>query len=348
MSLELDVLERLSLVLMSEFSVALEQALEIVAGYLNLKGGWIWLYDPEAEIFFLAAQKGLPDCLKEPLKMTGCKCRCLNYFDQQKLCSRGQVLECSRLGFGGYHATVPLVSAGKHLGVMNLLSRERRELTVSEKSVLAVAGNQIALAVERDRLLERQQRGTREAERSRLAREIHDGLVQSFTAVTLHLESALARPEKAEERTQKALDVARLGLESARQAMGVLRETPLRGGTLSSALKGLTREFTYRTGVPVKVQISDIEGFSLSQETELYRIAQEALHNVERHAQANRVELVLTSKSLIVADDGIGFDPDQVNGTHYGLMGMGERARLLEAEFVVKSGDSGTEVKVML
>ena len=348
MSLELEVLERLSLVLMSEFSVALEQALEIVADYLGLEGGWIWLYDAEGEIFFLAANKGLPDCLKEPLKMTGCQCRCLKYFSVGKLCGRGQVLECSRLGVRGYHATVPLVSGGNHMGVMNLVSLEWRELSVAEKCVLAVAGNQIALAVERDRLLERQQRGTREAERSRLAREIHDGLVQSFTAVTLHLESALARPEKAEERTQKALDVARLGLESARQAMGVLRETPLKGRTLSSALKGLAREFTYRTGVPVKGQINDVDGFSLSQETELYRIAQEALHNVERHAQANQVELLLTPHSLAVVDDGIGFDPDRVNGTHYGLIGMGERARLLEAELVVKSGHAGTEVRVIL
>ena len=75
MSKELEVLEKLSLAIMSELSVALEQALVIVADYLQLQGGWIWLAEPEEDIFFLAANLGLPCCLKKPLKMTGCQCR---------------------------------------------------------------------------------------------------------------------------------------------------------------------------------------------------------------------------------------------------------------------------------
>ena len=172
--------------------------------------------------------------------------------------------------------------------------------------------------------------------------------MQNFTAVTLHLESALSRPEKAEARTQKALDVARLGLESARQAMRVLRETPLKGRTLSSALKGLTREFTYRTGVPVKTQVAEDVSLSLSQETELYRIVEEALRNIERHAGAALVELTLDHNVLLIADNGTGFDPDRVIGSHYGLVGMGERARLIEAELTVDSNSSGTRIEVKL
>ncbi|MGE0493047.1 MAG: histidine kinase [Vulcanimicrobiota bacterium] len=346
MARELELLEQIAEVLnrTPDLSRALTDALALTADLLGLEAGWVWL--TEGDGFFLAASHRLPEVLREPVRMVGKSCRCLDAYRQGELSSRGQVIPCSRLAAAGepagHHASLTLAFAGRKLGVLNIASCDWRHLDEHQLSLLAVAAHQMGVAVERARLAEDERRLARETERTRLAREMHDGLVQDLTAIALGLESALARPELARERTERALQQTRRGLERARQSMTNLRgELPL-----PEALATLARAFTHRTGIPVDLECQ-AAGWSPQQEQELLAIAGEALVNVERHAGATRVQLRLAPNGLEITDNGRGFDLDQVEPGRYGLIGMSERARLLGGSLEIRR-QNGTRVVVRL
>jgi two-component system NarL family sensor kinase len=263
------------------------------------------------------------------------------------------VIECSRLqpAFRGkspelaaglkYHASIPLYFQDKPLGIMNVTGAEWRKLTPDELRLLSNIAGQVGIAIERARLAEDATRLARAEERTRIAREIHDTLAQGLTAIALNIEGAMhrleTRPDQARLRLERALAMARENLEEARRSVLDLRGAAgLEGKPLADALAGLARGFTSDTGVPVSVQADQIEELPLRTEMELFRIAQEALTNVRKHANAGRVEIGLRSRnstlSLSIRDDGQGLPKPGIRGagpSKHGLVGMRERAKLL-------------------
>jgi two-component system NarL family sensor kinase len=177
-----------------------------------------------------------------------------------------------------------------------------------------------------------------------MAREIHDTLAQDLTAITLHLEGALRRldgdPAGARERLERALAMSRRSLEDARQSVLGLR-SPASLKPLPEALRALARGFTSETGIRVRVRADDSIALPLAAEAELYRIAQEALTNIRRHAGAREAAIDLRAGRrnvrLSVHDDGRGFDPHSVGEGHHGIVGMRERARLAGGRLRVQS-----------
>jgi two-component system NarL family sensor kinase len=131
-------------------------------------------------------------------------------------------------------------------------------------------------------------------------------------------------------------------LEEARRSVLDLRAAPLEGRSLVEALATLAQTWTSQTQRPVNLTTTGgIRPLPLRLEVGLYRIAQEALTNIARHAEAQRVtmELVTTPEQvrLSIEDDGQGFDPAEVPPGHYGLIGLNERARLLGGTLHLKS-----------
>ncbi|MGN6812856.1 MAG: sensor histidine kinase, partial [Thermomicrobiales bacterium] len=200
---------------------------------------------------------------------------------------------------------------------------------------------------ERSRLTEEHARLARVEERARLAREIHDTLAQSLTAIALHLEGGLHQlersPTEARERLERALATCRASLEEARRSVLNLRTVPLAERPLPAALAALGRAFTSETGIRVRMRVADGDctGLPLRTEGELYRIAQEALANVRRHAKASEVIVTLQADArgvrLTVRDDGVGFTPGAARDGRYGLLGMRERAALLGGRLRIES-----------
>ena len=130
-----------------------------------------------------------------------------------------------------------------------------------------------------------------------------------------------------------------------------LRASPLTGKPLATALRSLSRKFTSETGIRVRVRAQTAQALPPRAEAELFRIAQEALVNIRRHADATDVEMILqqTARSvrLSVRDNGHGFDAGAVAGDRQGIVGMRERARLLDGTLRVISrrrAPSGTTV----
>ena len=190
-----------------------------------------------------------------------------------------------------------------------------------------------------------------EGERQRIARELHDEVGQTLTAMLLQIQGIHAdAPESLRDELDELRETARAGALDVRRIAQRLRPEALEELGLQSALVALSDMFAEQTGVRVARQIET--GLPLSPQDELviYRVAQEALTNIARHAEATQVAVDLSldeeNVTLRVRDDGRGFAGDRGNSS-YGLRGMRERALLIGATLRIDSRPGeGTEVRL--
>lgn len=335
----------------------LTTALAQVAQLLDLQTGWIWLHNEQADEYYLAAAQNLPPALvNDPGLMEG-SCYCLDSYHAGSLAGAANVnvITCSRLkklvdGADGlrYHATIPLYAHGKELGVLNVASRDWRELSPDDLRLLYTVGDMLGIAVERARLFAASAQVGALEERNRIAREIHDTLAQGLSAIALHLETAdafLATPDKianAQRAVQQALRVTRASLDEARRSVHDLRAAPLEGRTLATALAELVQNTAAYPALDLAfAAVGANHPLPVAVEVGLFRVAQEALHNVLQHAQAQRaiVRLVVTPEQaqLTIEDDGRGFDEAGMAQDRYGIRGMNERVSLLGGQLTLRS-----------
>jgi two-component system NarL family sensor kinase len=327
----------------------------------------VWLRDPATSRFYSAAVQSLPPYLQEPVRMTGRSCRCLDLFEHGRLTATNiDVVACSRLPPAPphdaqtrglrCHASVPLYAGGQPLGVMNLAMRGWRQLTKQELDLLATVADQVGVAIERARFAERSVEHARADERGRIARDVHDTLAQGFTAVALHVEAALSQlPARsaAAPPLRRALQVSRDSLEEARRSIRSLRPLPLEHRPLAEALGRLARELTADTGVRVRTDFTGVGPLPADVESELFRIAAEALANIRKHASARevilRLESVRRALRLTIADDGAGFRMRGARRRGFGLTGIEDRARSIGGRATIRSAPGrGTTVVVHL
>jgi two-component system NarL family sensor kinase len=368
---ELEIVGAVAEALNSSPSVqqALDRTLELVTGLLGLQTGWVWLIDPETAHMYNAAARDLPPFLQEPVRMSGeTWCLCIDEFRRGALAPRNvDVVQCSRLAPAvrarqtdltrglAHHASVPLSFQGKPLGIMNITAPAMRRLTAAELRLLGTIGLQVGVAIERARLAEESAALARADERTRLAREIHDTLAQGLVALALQIETALRElgrdPDRVRERLEKALATARASLDEARRSVTDLRGAT-RGKPLARALASLAREFTADSGIRVEFAASGACALESSVEGELFRIAQQALDNVRQHARATRVTVALTCAkgrtTLVIEDDGVGFNVGRAGAGRHGIRGMRERAAAIGGALRIASSKNGTRVAVAL
>lgn len=214
------------------------------------------------------------------------------------------------------------------------------------------------ITVENARLREQLQLRARDAgiieEGRRLAAEVQDTLAQSLTGIITQLaaaEQARDDPEALSRHLELARSLATAGLTEARRSVRALRPEQLDSASLPVAIGTLTREWAEQSGVPARLNTTGTHT-RLAGEVEdtVFRVAQEALSNVAKHAQAGRVALTLTylddTLLLDVHDDGHGFDPDTPTDG-YGLAGMRERLAGVGGMLTIESADGhGTTLNV--
>jgi signal transduction histidine kinase len=219
-----------------------------------------------------------------------------------------------------------------------------------------------AVAIENARLYEQSRLSATLSERNRLARELHDTIAQGLTAVTMQLEAAQRGferdPERARARIARAHQLARESLEDVRRSVWTLAAPLIDGQALGGALEELTEHFAARTGLPASYAHSGPPPrLGHAAATQVLRIVQEALQNVEKHAQARAVdvrsEIDEGELRVWVRDDGVGFVPgaETTNGAGngFGLPSLRERARLAGGALHVESAPGqGTHVIVSI
>jgi len=251
---------------------------------------------------------------------------------------------------------VPLVAGGRPIGVIAAHDKEDRDPRFSDDDLRlaetfaarAAVAVDLSARVASDAL--RRVVEAQELERRRLARELHDQTGQELTSVLLGLkavEEAKSDAERAEalaavrEQVVETLhDVRRLAVE--------LRPKALDDFGLVPALELLRDTFAGQTGMRVDLESQIRERLATNVETALYRIVQEALTNIVKHAQASAVSIVLARSgggiTAVIEDDGRGFTPDG-GGEGLGLLGMGERLALLGGKLKVESSPgAGTTI----
>jgi signal transduction histidine kinase len=254
---------------------------------------------------------------------------------------------------------VPLVARGNAIGVISAHDKEADDPRFSEddQRVAELFANRAAIAadvaerVQRDSL--RRVVSAQEQERRRLSRELHDETGQALTSILLGLravEDAKSQEEVAG-RLASVRELAVTTLQDVRRLAVELRPKALDDFGLLPALERLTQTFGDQTGIDVRLT-STLPGKRLPSEVEttLYRIAQEALTNVLKHARASTVSIFLTGQgstvTAVIEDDGLGFVPGETRDGGLGLIGMRERATLVGGRLALESGDSGTTIVV--
>ncbi len=366
---ELSILNTIAEALNREVDLnrALDAALRKIAELFDVQTSWVWLQREDTGATYLAAALNLPPGLAEhPERMDGRNyCYCLDKYalGEMENARNVSIVTCTRLqglheGTKGlrYHASVPLYHHNKRVGVLNVVSADWRELSEDDLRLLNTIGDMVSIAVERAQLFSNSIELGAAEERNRLAREIHDTLAQGLTAITLQLETADAlldsNPKNARTAVQKALSLTRANLEEARRSVLDLRAAPLERSTFCDALRKLLEQYGAEWKFETEFEaIGEDQPIPMRLGAGLYRMAQEALTNVARHANAKHVCIHFTAMpdhiELIIEDDGVGFDTEALAKGRFGLVGLNERARLLGGTLEVCSvPGEGTELKI--
>jgi signal transduction histidine kinase len=240
---------------------------------------------------------------------------------------------------------VPLILRDQVIGMLVLTSSEEEAFTERHATLALAIANQAAIAIENARLYAQAQELAALEERQRLARELHDSVSQALYGIALGLHTARIQldrdPLELPESLDYLLSLSEAALVEMRALIFELRPESLEREGLVAALARQGAALQARHDILVQTDLCEEPALPLTVKQELYRIAQEALHNTVKHAHAHKVDLRLsrTSNAVIleVCDDGVGFDPLGSFPGHLGLRSMQERVSHLGGRLQIES-----------
>jgi signal transduction histidine kinase len=258
-------------------------------------------------------------------------------------------------------ALVPLSARSGVIGVVALYSRYRRHFQAKELNLLMHIGSQIASAAENARLYEKVQAVAVLEERERISKELHDGLAQVLGYVITKSQATrqlLRKMTMANDYLVELENVAQDVYTDTREAILGLKTAISGDRNIVSALREYSTRFTQMHGIKTKLEVDDriIPALSPQVEVQAIRVVQEALCNVRKHAQASHAIIRVTSVdgvvTIVVEDDGKGFDVSKVNNSDWtkcGLRNIKERAESIHSVLNVESGpENGTRITLSI
>jgi signal transduction histidine kinase len=357
----------------------LDRSLDIILSipFLALKKGGIFLVEKEADVLVLAVHRFMPSqILKICSRVPFGKCLCGKAAStgiMQYSNSIDERHENSYDGMGPHgHYNIPVLSKGKVIGVIVLFLEEMHWQEKGEVDFLQTIADTLAGAIERRnaesmlkdsykqlRRLTGHLQAVREEERGKIAREIHDELGQLMTALMIDLKWLHSRLHRNQEvfleKAKSMIEIVETGIEAIQRIASELRPRMLDDLGLSAAVDWQAKEFHKKTGIECKVNMVP-EDILLDKElaTNIFRIFQEAITNVVRHANATQVAVNLKVDSsnveLVITDNGKGISNEQISSPYsFGLVSMQERVLPWDGRVNI-SGDEnkGTTVKVTI
>jgi signal transduction histidine kinase len=262
------------------------------------------------------------------------------------------------------HATrsdlcVPVMAGGRVMALLNLRSPRVGAFSDDDVAALETAADVLASAIENARLYQRAQEAAVLEERSRLARDLHDSISQQLFSMTLTAQAARAQlgknPTRAATQLERLQETASAALAEMRALIFQLRPPGLSEQGLIATLQQHVAMLRRREGLTIDLFVTGEERDARGIEQAMYRIAQEALNNVVKHAGACQVEVALDLQPeqiiMSIVDDGRGFDQaaSNGNGRHLGLVSMRERASELGGRLEIQSmPGAGTHIRVIV
>ncbi len=350
----------------------LDRALRALLTELGLPVGWVFLLDRASARVQLTTWVGLPWEIGEreiATALHGCPCT-VALTDKQSIVVQPLPERCplreGKLNDAraiASHVTVPILARDQVLGVLGVASADAQAFDADEVKLLDAVGQQLGVVIENARLwddLREKERvrgqllekviGAQEEERKRIARELHDDTGQAITSLMVGLRAASDAVEPATRaRLEPLRDIAAQSLDSVKRLARELRPPLLDDLGLPAALERYVASYRTNYGVSVDLQMTGFghNGHLPSQvELALYRIIQEALTNIAKHAHARNASIVVERKPravvAVIEDDGRGFDVRAVmesaqEESKLGLYGMRERAELVGGRLQIES-----------
>lgn len=248
---------------------------------------------------------------------------------------------------------IPLAIKGRIIGVIGLAHTERNFFDDHHTGLALIVANQAAIAMVNAELYENAQTLAALQERQRLARNLHDAVNQSLFSAGLIAE-VLPRlwdqdPEEGRRSLEDLRRLTRGAQADMRLLLAELRPSTLTDAELGDLLRLLGNALTGRTSIPINVTVMGEGKLPTKVQEALYRLCQEGLNNIAKHAGASQVDIWLKYEAgaveLHILDDGRGFDPEQALPGHYGLSMMRERATAVGAALTITSQPgSGAEI----
>jgi signal transduction histidine kinase len=255
---------------------------------------------------------------------------------------------------------------GKVIGILDTQSDKVNDFDETDLAVLQSLAHQAGAAIENARLYEQAQQAAVLEERARLARELHDAVTQTLFSASLLAEALPASwasdPQEGVKLLEELKQLNRGALAEMRTLLIELRPSALVEADFGDLLHQLAEAASGREGLPIEVEVDCNCSFPAEVHIALYRIAQEALNNVVKHARADKVEIHVGCSRcsgrevgeqrpqellLEVKDNGKGFDQNQAHHDHLGLEIMRERAEDIGAEIEIHSEpEVGTHIQV--
>jgi signal transduction histidine kinase len=253
---------------------------------------------------------------------------------------------------------VPIRAEGRVLGLLSVFGVDVLENAIENLALLMTISDQIGGYIERAGLIRQAERAAVFEERQRLARELHDSVTQLLYSQVLFSGAGSkvldqGDTSRAEEHLARIHQAALQALKEMRLLIFELRPSADLDGGLAQALEHRLDSVERKMGVDASLQVTGPLEFDYDQQVALYRIAEEALNNTLKHAEASMVEVKLGSEAsrfiLEVHDDGRGFVPETQDGRGMGLDNMRTRARELGGAFhLTSSPGQGTRIKVII
>ncbi len=362
----------------SILSLAIEKAVSL----MRVDAGTLFLIDPERWVPTTSVAQGpslAPIGRPKPLSPRGLEGMIAlsqkpwaipNIASEKKL----PASERGRLKGWASYLGVPLVYKGITRGILSIATRQPRTFAPREVALMNSIAHQVALTIENVRLynlnrahqedlrqLSLKVLSTQEDERRRISRELHDAMGQGLLALKLHLEILADQipPEMASQREEigEAHAIATQTIEEIRRLVADLRPLKLDDLGLVPTLRGLIKDFSRKFKIRTTLKrVKLYRRLPSDMETMIYRIVQEALTNVAKHARATQVSIWLERIEervrVRVIDNGVGFDATTLarrRARRFGLVGIQERVDLMGGAFQILSGRGrGTELRVEL
>jgi nitrate/nitrite-specific signal transduction histidine kinase len=338
----------------------LEHALKDTVEQMAFDAGAAFRFGPDRNEVLLVAQQGMEPATANtlvakyatsgqthPLYPKGVTTLGLEELQDEKIKNTLTLLGFQQLVY------IPLSLKERVLGIFVLGKHERSAPTVEEQSLLSSIGKQIGVAMENARLYEQAEQTAINAERSRLARELHDAVTQTLFSASLIADVTPViwkrNPEEGLQHLEELRQLTRGALAEMRTLLLEMRPESLNRADLKTLMTQLTDAFIGRVRIPVDLQIHGTCDQNQEVKIVFYRVAQEALNNIAKHSGARQVSLHLEYQPshlhLRIQDDGLGFDSSSIPPGHMGVAIMRERASSIGAELIIKSQpEQGTTV----
>ncbi|TDM39569.1 GAF domain-containing sensor histidine kinase [Macrococcoides goetzii] len=339
----------------------MDGALDRLVKGTNFSTGWIFFIDEDGT-HTLASEYGLPDALlmDDCRYMTEGPCWCVSRYHQKKLTKASNIITCSRIvkankqysdKTGGitHHATVPLQSGDERFGLLNVATPNTKIYSEEDLALLESVAFQIGSAIKRIYLTEKARETALQEERNRLARDLHDSVNQMLFSLklTAHAAGTMSKDEQSIQAFQMIESTSQDAVNEMRALIWQLKPVGLEQGLVEAV-----KNYAEVLGLDVTIKVTGLLNLESKVEHTIFRIIQEAMNNVKKHAQTDAVSIHLSQKSeqliMKIEDKGKGFKVSSAKTlpTH-GLKNILQRSNEIGAEVNMKSEENvGTIIEL--